>query len=429
MTFGIGTLICGLSRDQGVLIFGRVVAGLGGGAIYAVSTFVGSDLAPNRKRALITGVNNIVYGAGTGLGGLYGGWVNDSLGWRKAFLIQVPFIFVALVLVVWVVRVPRRHVEKPKLKRVDFLGIATLIAALTLFLLGLSAGGNLVAWGSPLVLASLPASGVFLVLFVLVEARFAAEPIIPLHLVRNRTVLAASLTYCFDHMAAYGVLFYIPIYLQIQGYTSAQSGLRFLPNSAGQAVGALVTGIIIRATGFYYRLSIVVHIFTLVGSGLLIKLSFDTSSWYPFVILAITGLGFGGMLVVNLTAIIAAVPREEQALATSASFVFRSCGSVLGLALSSAVFQNRLRKELWDKLGAINDAGMVIGKIRRSFEEIQQVSLDIKPEVLDSYVVALRMVFVAMFVTTVCAAVASLFMREHVLHTDIARMRDDRRRD
>jgi MFS family permease len=73
--FGVGTLICGVAGDQAQLLLGRVVADSEGGAIYAIATFVASDLVPVRKRGVITGISNVCYGIGTGVGGLYGGWL------------------------------------------------------------------------------------------------------------------------------------------------------------------------------------------------------------------------------------------------------------------------------------------------------------------------------------------------------------------
>ena len=86
--FALGNLICGLATSEGVMIFGRVVAGMGGGGLTAISTFVGSDLVPLRRRGVWQGLGNIAFGLGAGLGGVFGGWINDTWGWRKAFLIQ-----------------------------------------------------------------------------------------------------------------------------------------------------------------------------------------------------------------------------------------------------------------------------------------------------------------------------------------------------
>lgn len=110
----------------------------------AISTFVGSDLVPLRKRGLVQGLGNVCFGTGAGLGGLFGGWINDHYGWRWAFLVQVPLILISGVVVFFVVDVPAKVSTKSKLSRVDFLGAFTLTLTLVLLLLGLNSGGNLV---------------------------------------------------------------------------------------------------------------------------------------------------------------------------------------------------------------------------------------------------------------------------------------------
>lgn len=86
--FAAGNLICGLATSEWVMIFGRIIAGMGGGGLNAISTFVGSDLVPLRRRGVWQGFGNISFGLGATLGGVFGGWINDTWGWRKAFLIQ-----------------------------------------------------------------------------------------------------------------------------------------------------------------------------------------------------------------------------------------------------------------------------------------------------------------------------------------------------
>lgn len=162
--FAAGNLVCGLAKDEWVILLGRIVSGIGGGGLTAISTFVTSDLVPLRKRGVWQGIGNICYGAGGGLGGVFGGWINDTLGWRWAFLIQVPFVVVSCVLVALTLKVPVKESDTAgKLKRVDFLGAVTLIMTLVTFLLGLNTGGNQVPWTHPLVLTTLPLSALFLV--------------------------------------------------------------------------------------------------------------------------------------------------------------------------------------------------------------------------------------------------------------------------
>ncbi len=88
--FGIGTLLCGLSTNQYMMISGRVIAGAGGGGLNAISSIVATDLVPLRRRGVVQGGGNIAYGTGAALGGLFGGAILDRFGsWRWAFLIQV----------------------------------------------------------------------------------------------------------------------------------------------------------------------------------------------------------------------------------------------------------------------------------------------------------------------------------------------------
>lgn len=201
--FGAGNLMCGLATSEWTMIAGRVVAGMGGGGLMAIATFAGSDLVPLRKRGVIQGIANIVYGSGAGVGGMFGGWVNDTWGWRMAFIAQVPFIAVSTVLVYFYVDIPAKQSTKSRLSRVDFPGALTLVISLILLLLGLNSGGNVVSWTHPLVLTTLPLSVVVLVAFVWIETRWAKEPVIPVKLLLNRTVGAACMTNWFTTMGTF----------------------------------------------------------------------------------------------------------------------------------------------------------------------------------------------------------------------------------
>lgn len=201
--FGIGNLMCGLATSEWTMIAGRVVAGMGGGGLMAIATFATSDLVPLRKRGVTQGIGNILYGSGAGVGGLFGGWVNDTWGWRMAFIAQVPFVAVSAVLVYFYVDIPPKQSKKSKLSRVDFPGALTLVTSLVLLLVGLNSGGNVVPWTHPLVLTTLPLSLLVLVGFVWIEARWAKEPVIPVKLLLNRTVGAACITNWFTTMGTF----------------------------------------------------------------------------------------------------------------------------------------------------------------------------------------------------------------------------------
>ncbi|KAJ5221374.1 uncharacterized protein N7469_010261 [Penicillium citrinum] len=419
--FALGNLICGLANTQWTIILGRVVAGMGGGGLLVISTFVTSDLVPLRKRGVWQGVGNICYGVGGGLGGVFGGWINDTLGWRWAFLLQVPFLVVSGILVAWKVNIPVKNSDKSRIKRVDFLGAITLVITMVTLLLGLNTGGNQLPWSHPLVLVSLPLSAACLGLFVYIEARVASEPIIPIKLLLDRTVASACLTNWFTTMAVFGLLFYLPLYFQIQGMSATAAGVRLIPQAIGTSIGSLACGFIMRAKGQYMILNYLATGLLAISAGLICTLTLNTPAWLPFLYFFLMGTAYGSILTITLVALISAVDHEHHAVVTSASYAFRSTGSTIGITIASAVFQNTLKIGLWSRLGNLKEAAKWITRLRDNLEEIQRLPAAWIPRVLDAYMISLRGVFLTLFGLTILGGLTGLAMREHKLHDNLAR--------
>ncbi|KAI9738824.1 MAG: hypothetical protein M1834_008331 [Cirrosporium novae-zelandiae] len=418
--FAIGNLICGLANAEWVIILGRVVAGMGGGGLTAISTIVTTDLVPLRKRGVWQGFGNIFFSVGGGLGGIFGGWINDVWGWRVAFLVQVPLTILSGIVVFFTVKIPVKETGKSPWKRIDFLGCVTLVTSVVLLLVGLNSGGNTVPWTDPLVLTSLPLSAAVLCLFIWIEA-FHPEPIIPVRLLLDRTVMAGCLTNWFSTMAIFALFFYGPIYFQILGASATAAGLRLVPQSIGGGIGSLGSGLIMRKTGRYYWLG-AISMAILIGSCAgFSTLTRSSSEWVPFIYFFLEGLAYGGMLTVTLLALIAAVPHEHQAVITSASYAFRSTGSTIGITIASAVFQNILKMGLWAELGDKKGGPEVIPKVRDSLDEIWKLSPDWREAVLRVYMEALRAVFLTTLGLAVLATVTYVLVREHKLYSTLSR--------
>ena len=406
------------------MITGRIVAGVGSGGLDAIATFVASDLVPLRKRGVVHGFMNICYGIGCGLGGLFGGWVNDTWGWRVVFLILVPLTMLSAFAVFLNVPGPTTKTDKSPFKRIDFLGAITFVIALVLFLLGMNSGGNTLPWTHPLVLTSLPLSAVFLAIFIYVEEKVAVEPIIPLRLLLNRTVAAACLTDFFDLMAVYALFFYGPIYFQVRGLSTTQAGERLIPQTAGAAMGSLTVGLLMQSTGRYYLVNVCVESLLILSTALISStFTLTTPSFLPFIYFAIGGFGYGGILTTTLVALVSAVKHTDQAVVTSAAGAARSAGATLGITLSSTVFQNVLNMSLWKQFGGMAGAEEIIRRVRESLDEIGRLpsGQGWKEGVLDCYMHALRSVFIAALIFATLGGTISLFMREHKLHKNLSR--------
>lgn len=404
------------------MIAGRVVSGMGGGGLSAISTFVSSDLVPLRRRGLWQGYGNIVFGLGQSFGGVVGGWLNDTLGWRWAFLVQVPFIVVSGLLVTFLIKIPVEGTRESAWKRVDYRGAALLTLSLVLLLLGLNTGGNQLPWSHPLVLAVLPLSVVFLFLFVYVEDRVAPEPIIPVRLLLRRTVWAACFTNIFSTMSIFIIFFYVPFYLQINGHSATQAGLRLIPQAFAGSLGSVGAGLAMRKTGRYYIMDCITMTIFVAGAALICTLNFSSQAWQTFVYLIPSGFGYGAMLTTTLVALIAAVDHQDQAVITSASYAFRSTGSTVGVTIGSAVFQNYLSRSLMQAFQGVPHKASIVRRIRDDYHEIANLhSSGLRQKALDCYIESFRATFLTALAITIMANLTSLFMKEHKLHTNLAR--------
>ncbi|RSL40652.1 hypothetical protein CEP54_016056 [Fusarium duplospermum] len=420
--FGLGTLMCGLATSKWVLLAGRVVAGMGGGGLNAITAFVASDLVPLRKRGVVQGFVHVCYGAGAGLGGLFGGWVNDLWGWRAAFLSRVPVIAISAILVCLTLKSPppEPH-DKPRLSRVDFVGAFTLSITLVLLLLGLNSGGNVVGWTHPLVLVSVSLSVVVAGAFVFVETRWAKEPIIPMHLLLNRTILAACLMNCLITMVLFMATFYVPVFFQVNGASTTASGVRLLPQSVGTSISSLTCGYIMKRTGKYKTLGLAVIACSVVGFIGLSTMTNDTPTVPALLYVFLVGAGYGGMLSVALLATVAAVSHNEQAVATSANYAFRSTGSTIGVTIASAVYQNLLQQGLHQRFDGREGSADVIKRLLNSLDELKNLPEGWSEGVHQAYSTALRGVFLTGLAFAALGLLAASCMGEHKLHKTISR--------
>src|ERR671939_1044065 len=168
--------LCGLAQDMTQLIVFRGLQGLGGGVLMSTVLTVISTLFPPAQRARMQGLFSGVFGLASIVGPLLGGYLTDQLSWRWVFYVNLPVGIVALTMLWLFYRdVGRRR----RVASIDYLGAATLTAAVVPLLLALSWGGTQYAWASPPIAGLLAIAVLMLGAFLWTEAH-AVEPILPL---------------------------------------------------------------------------------------------------------------------------------------------------------------------------------------------------------------------------------------------------------
>ncbi|TFY72498.1 hypothetical protein EVG20_g528 [Dentipellis fragilis] len=419
--FGGGTILCGVAPSMEMLIVGRAIAGAGGGGVMTVSSIAVTDLIPLKQRGLYQGMANILFGLGAGIGGPIGGWLNDSFGWRSAFLFQIPILAFSVILVILKVSIEmpvelKEESLHSKLRRMDFLGSATLVGTVGCLLLGFDLKTTEdMPWSDPLIYGLFIASAVFAILFVLVEKHWAPFPVMPLRLITRRTPLSVSLACFFGSISAFSMIYNVPLYFSaVRLNSSTDAGLHLLPHSVALSTGSVFAGWVMRRTGRLYNLTLISALFS-VGASLLVTFwGAGSSQWNLWLDIVPQGFGMASLITTTLIAMIAGVAKGDIAVATGITYLFRTTGQVLGVSLSGAVLQAVLLSKLRQRIQG-PDAEQIISSIRHSTDVIAGLEPTLKKAAVDSYADALRVIFICQVAMNVLTFLCCLPIQENPL--------------
>ena len=380
--FTIASLFSGMSGNVTELIIWRAVQGIGGGIITANAFTIVGDLFAARERGKWQGLIGAVFGLSSVIGPLLGGFLTDghsffglTTDWRWTFLINIPVGIIAFALILRFCP-PLRHTKKPK---VDYIGAALL--ALGLGTLILAVDNTEVIFADLLSATGLTLEGLRIIMGVIVTLAIAAfiwvehkakEPILPLHLFRNRNfVLIMTIALLFGSAFMGSILYLTQFNQQVFGATPTESGLMLLPMVGGIMVASIGSGQIIARTGRYkvfMQIGIIVATLAMLA---MTTLTPEKTFLYEALIIIPLGLGMGVMMPVMNLVVQSEFSQKELGVATSSSQLFRSLGSTIG----TAVFGALLTAGLVSHLGNVQNSSY-IQSLRNSPEASKLGSLD-----------------------------------------------------
>jgi EmrB/QacA subfamily drug resistance transporter len=336
--FLAGSVLCGLAWGMPELIAFRALQGVGAGGLFALSHATIGRIIPPRSRGRWQGLVAVTFAVGSIAGPALGGVIVDNASWRWIFLVNVPVGLLALGVIGLTMprRAPRHH------HTVDYRGALLLAGGVGALMLALSWGGREYVWGSPEVLGAFAVSAVLLAWFGLIERR-VREPIIPFELLRRRTVAAGVTSVGLTAMAMFGVVAFLPLFVQgVLGESATSSGAVLTPFMLALAGTAMLTGQWISWSGRYKPNALAGPIVLAVGLVLLASMDASTSMGRVTLYAVVAGVGQGLMMQAFVVGVQNSVPIDWMGSATALTQFSRAIGTTLGVTLMGVIVNRGL---------------------------------------------------------------------------------------
>ena len=243
--FLAGSALAGQSHSMAELIAFRAVQGLGAGGLMVGAMATLGDIVAPRERGRYMSYMMVVMMLATIGGPLIGGFITTDFSWRWIFYINLPVGGAALVYIISTLHLPARRVSH----RVDYLGGGLLAVAATSLVLLATWGGTEYPWGSGQIIGLGLLAVAAAAAFCVVEMR-VAEPILPLHVFRNRNFSVTMALTFLTGLAMFGALTFLPLYQQtVQGESPTISGLALTPMMIGVTITSILAGQVTTRTG------------------------------------------------------------------------------------------------------------------------------------------------------------------------------------
>jgi EmrB/QacA subfamily drug resistance transporter len=336
--FTLASLLCGLAWSPATLIAARAVQGVGAAIMTPTAlSIVSTTFEEGAERNTALGIWSLTGAIGATAAWLIGGPLVEGPGWEWIFFINIPIGLAALALSPVLLGESRAALTK---RSYDPAGALMITGALVLLVYAVVEAPD-AGWGSLRTILLFAGAASLLAIFAAIESRHPA-PLVPLRVLRSRTLVGANAVMLLFGTVAFGTLFILTLYAQqVLGYSAVEFGLGTAVFTVMAAVGSLVGQAIVLRVGF--RAVAAVGMALLGGGSLLLTQVSVGGSYFGdiFLGLIVYGLGFGLAFVTATIAALAGVAGRESGLASGLSNTARYVGAALGVAVVSTVAVSR----------------------------------------------------------------------------------------
>ncbi|MGA9274014.1 MAG: DHA2 family efflux MFS transporter permease subunit [Candidatus Cybelea sp.] len=336
--FTVASFLCGTARSIWVLVFYRVIQGIGGGALQPTAQAILFETFPVEKRGAAMAIFGMGAMVGPAIGPTLGGWIVDNASWQLIFYINIPIGIVAFLMTLAFIPNPK-YIAKPK-GGIDWIGLGLLTAGLASLQFVLEQGERDDWFQSQTILLLTVISAVALVTFVMKTLR-DKHPIVDLTVFRFRSFSVGSFLGIIMGFGLFGTALILPLFFQTTlGFTAFDTGMALMPGALSTAVSMLIIGRLLNHIDGRYSIVFGTLLFAW-STWLLGGLTVQAGYWDVFWPRLIQGFALGFLFVPLTTISLGDVPVPELANATGVFTLLRQLGGSLGIAILTTMLTHQ----------------------------------------------------------------------------------------
>jgi MFS transporter, DHA2 family, multidrug resistance protein len=339
--FTISSFLCGLAPSLGMLIFFRVLQGIGGGGLQPSEQAILADTFPPAKRGMAFAVYGMAVVLAPAIGPTLGGWITDNFDWRWIFFINIPVGIISLLLTNRLISDPPYMKEAKRTGfKIDYIGLGLLALGLGTLQVVLDKGQRDDWFGSHLIVIMTAISATALVGVVIWEW-YHKDPIIDLHLFKDRSFAVGNMLMFMVGFALMSSTVLLPLFMQtIMGYTAEQAGLALMPGGFAILVAMPVVGFLL---GRYDARRLLLFGMAMLSFALFHMTRFDTAVDFRTLATArvFQAIGLAFLFVPINTAAYAFIPKNKSNAASGLINLARNIGGTMGISLVTTMLARR----------------------------------------------------------------------------------------
>ncbi|MGA8538947.1 MAG: DHA2 family efflux MFS transporter permease subunit [Terriglobales bacterium] len=355
--FTISSFLCGLAPNLGMLIFFRVLQGAGGGGLQPSEQAILADTFEPAKRGMAFAVYGVAVVMAPAIGPTLGGWITDNFTWRWIFFINIPVGILSLLLTSRLIQDPP-YFKRRKLSEthIDYTGLGFVALGLGTLQVILDKGQR-DDWFESNFIVTLTVISVLSLLFVILWEWRQKDPVIDLHLFRERSFAAANFLMFMLGFALLGSTLLLPLFMQtLLGYTAERSGLALMPGGFAIMLCMPLVGLLLSRHSPRY---LMMFGLSMLSFSLFHMTTFDLAVDFRTVTIAraYQAIGLAFLFVPINTAAYSSLPRDKNNAASGLMNLARNMGGSVGISVVTTGLARRAQvhqSQLVEKLNPAN---------------------------------------------------------------------------